>query len=91
MPTGDTMRHTSEAIWDAMGLTVAFHTKGTQGTLHETGIKDIMARRGLSWNGSLPGPGADFTGRQSDAKGTVTAVSGLRIWHGVMMYWRVLG
>ncbi len=30
------------------GITVAFHTKRTQGTLHKTGIKSIMARQGLS-------------------------------------------
>ncbi len=48
MPTRDTMRHASETIRDPMGLTVAFHTKGTQGTLHKTGIKKIMARQGLS-------------------------------------------
>ncbi len=64
-----------------MGLTVAFHTKGTQRTLHKTGIKDIMARQGLSQSGSLPGSSAGLTGRQSDTEGTVMTVSGLCIWH----------
>ncbi len=81
MPTGDTMRHASETIWDAMGLTVAFHTKRTQRTLHKTGIKDIMARQGLSQSGSLPGSNTDFTGGQSDTKGTVTTILDLCIWH----------
>ncbi len=64
-----------------MELTVASRTKGTQRKLHKTGIKNIMARQGLSWNGSSHGPSAGFTEQQQDTKRTVRIIWGLYIWH----------
>ena len=64
------MRNKLGIISDAAKLTVAFHTKRTQRALHKTGIKDIMARQGLSWNDSSHGSGVAFTERQSDTKRT---------------------
>ncbi len=64
-----------------MGLTVAFHTKGTQGTLHKTGTKDIIAKQDLLLRDSLHGSNAVFTEQQSDTKGTVTTVLDLSTWH----------
>ncbi len=75
------MQDASRTILDAMKLIVAFHTGRTQGTSHRTGIKGTMARQDLLQDGSLPGSSADFTGRQSDTKGTVTTILDLCIRH----------
>ncbi len=47
-----------------MESAAAFHTKRAKIKSHKTGIKSIMARQDLSWNGSLHGSSAGFTGRQ---------------------------
>ncbi len=65
-----------------MESAAAFRTKGTQRKLHKTGIKSIMARQDLSWNGSLHGSNEGFTEqRQQDTKRTVRIIWGLYIWH----------
>ena len=46
------------------GIDCCIRTKGTQRKLHKTGIKNIMARQGLSWNGSLHGSSVGFTEQQ---------------------------
>ncbi len=81
MLIGGTMRNKLGIISDAAKLTVASRTKGTQRALHKTGIKDIMARQGLSWNDSSHGSGVAFTERQSDTKRTVMIVWDLHTWH----------
>ncbi len=68
------MRNKLGIISDVAKLTVASRTKRTQRALHKTGIKDIMARQGLSWNDSLHGSSVDFTERQSDTKRTVIII-----------------
>ena len=75
------MRNKLGIISDAAKLTVASHTKRTQRALHKTGIKDIMARQGLSWNDSSHGSNAVFTERQSDTKRTVIIIWDLYTWH----------
>ena len=47
-----------------MESAAASRTKETQRKSHKTGIKNIMARQGLSWNDSLHGSSVGFTGRQ---------------------------
>ena len=68
------MRNKLGIISDVAKLTVASRTKGTQRALHKTGVKDVMARQGLSLRDSLHGSSAAFTGRQSDAKRTVIII-----------------
>ena len=75
------MRNKLGIISDVAKLTVASRTKGTQRALHKTGVKDIMARQGLSRSGSLNGPSAGFTGRQQDTKRTVIIIWDLHTWH----------
>ena len=57
------MRNKLGIISDAAKLTVASRTKGTQRALHKTGVKDIMARQGLSLRDSSHGSSVDFTER----------------------------
>ena len=45
MQRRDAMENASEAVWDVIEPTAAFHTKRTQRTSHETRTKDIMARQ----------------------------------------------
>ena len=92
MQRRDAMENASEAVWDVMEPTAAFHTKRTQRTSHETRAKDIMARQDSLQGDSLRGSSAVFTGRQSDAKGDVATICpGFAYPACMMMYWRVLG
>ncbi len=59
-----TMRNKLGIISDAAKLTVAFHTKRTQRALHKTGVKNIMAKQGLSLRDSSHGSSVAFTERQ---------------------------
>ena len=81
MPIRGTMRNKLGIISDAAKLTVASRTKGTQRALHKTGVKDVMARQGLSLRDSSHGSNAVFTERQSDTKRTVIIVWDLYTWH----------
>ncbi len=47
-----------------MESAAASRTKRAQRKLHKTGIKSIMARQGLSWNGSSHGSSVGFTEQQ---------------------------
>ncbi len=75
------MRNKLGIISDVAKLTVASHTKRTQRSLHKTGIKDIMARQGLSLRDSSHGSSVAFTERQSDTKRTVIIIWDLHTWH----------
>ncbi len=75
------MRNKLGIISDVAKLTVAFHTKRTQRALHKIGIKDIMARQGLSLRDSSHGSSVAFTERQSDTKRTVIIIWDLYTWH----------
>ncbi len=68
------MRNKLGIISDVAKLTVTSRTKETQRSLHKTGIKDIMARQGLSLRDSLHGSSVAFTERQSDTKRTVIII-----------------
>ncbi len=81
MLIGGTMRNKLGIISDVAKLTVASRTKGTQRSLHKTGVKDIMARQGLSLRGSSHGSSVAFTERQSDTKRTVMIIWDLYAWH----------
>ncbi len=81
MPIRGTMRNKLGIISDAAKLAVASRTKRTQRALHKTGVKDIMARQGLSLRDSSHGSSAAFTERQSDTKRTVIIIWDLYTWH----------